>query len=739
MRNSTLLTAFFAAATAFAGELAVTNADFETVKEGKPEGWGWWSRTGAGSVEASSAEFHGGARSACLRHDGARDWAFSSTARFPVSDGQAFDISAWVRAKTGTVEFAAVAFSKGKVLSWDIGSARSGPQDKWVKLEARAEVQAPADQMYVRFTGESETLAWVDDVAIAPAAPQAPAAHRPKVEGYAKARVRERLGRGVIAVPAGNGKVYACWRLLDTDPADTVFNIYRAAAGGQAVKLNATPIRQTTDFLDSSAPAAEMLDYSVRPVLNGAEGEADSAATRAGETWRGYFSIPLLGDYTFQKAGIADLDGDGRLDFVIKQPADNIDPYEQYWQRSPGTYKLEACRHDGKPLWQYDMGFSIERGIWYSPYIVYDLDGDGKAEVACKAGVGDPRDKDGRAQSGPEYLVILDGLTGKERARTDWIPRDLFQSEGYNRASRNQLCIAYLDGKTPCLIVQRGTYGLMVAVAYEFHDNQLRELWRWDNKALGRNHRGQGAHWTQACDLDGDGRDEILLGSSVLDDNGDVLWSTGLGHPDHAYIGQHDPSRQGLLIYYGIETRQSRNSMCMVDAKTGSILWGHKEPTIHIHSTGLVADIDSAHPGAECYSGERDDKSKRWLRTCAGEVLSTEDMNLAPRAVYWDAGPQRALILGKKITKYKGAVLEPALEGGIVAVADILGDWREELITSVKGEMRIYSTTLPASCRRPCLMQDPLYRNNVACGAMGYYQIPMLSYDMASVGAAAGK
>jgi len=739
MRSSALFMAFLVASAAFAAELAVVNADFESVKEGKLEGWSWWSRTEKGSAKLDEAESHGGARSACLRHDGERDWAFSSTTRFSVADGQAFDISAWVRVRTGSVQFAAVTFSKGKVLSWDIGSARGDAQDKWVKLEARAEVEAPADKMYVRFTGEGATLAWVDDVAVVSAAPRAPVAPKPKVEGYAKERVRERLGRGVIAMPAGDGKVYASWRLLDSDPPDIAFNVYRAGAGGQPVRLNTEPIRQTTDFLDPSAPAGGMLEYSVRPLLNGVEGQAESAATRAVEKWRGYFGIPLLGDYTFQKVGIADLDGDGRLDFVIKQPADNIDPYEKFWQRSPGTYKLEAYRHDGKPLWQYDMGFSIERGIWYSPYIAYDLDGDGKAEVACKAGEGDPRDKDGRVQGGPEYLVILDGSTGKERARTDWIPRDLFRSEGYNLSSRNQLCVAYLDGKTPCLIVLRGTYGLMVAVAYEFHDNRLRELWRWDNKGLGRSYRGQGAHWTQACDLDGDGRDEVILGSCTLGSNGDVLWCTGLGHPDHAYIGKLDPSRPGLQIYYGVETHQPKNAMCMVDAKTGSILWGHNEPTIHIHSSGLASDLDPAHPGAECYSGERDDKTKRWLRTCAGEVLSTEDMGLAPRAAYRDASPQRALIRGRKITKYKGAALEPPLEGQIVAVADILGDWREELITSVKGEMRIYSTTIPASCRRPCLMQDPLYRNNVACGASGYYQVPMLSYDMASTGAAAGK
>jgi rhamnogalacturonan endolyase len=181
-----------------------------------------------------------------------------------------------------------------------------------------------------------------------------------------------------------------------------------------------------------------------------------------------------------------------------------------------------------------------------------------------------------------------------------------------------------------------------------------------------------------------------------------------------------------------METHHEKNSMCMVDAKTGTILWGHQEPTIHIHSTGLVSDLDPANPGAECYSGERDDKEKRWLRTCTGTVLGNDDWSLAPRAVYWDATPQRALLRGKKITKYKGATLEPQIEGSVVAVADVLGDWREEIITSVPGEMRIYVTPIPATDRRACLMQDPLYRNNIISAAMGYYQVPTLSYDMAS-------
>ena len=124
-----------------------------------------------------------------------------------------------------------------------------------------------------------------------------------------------------------------------------------------------------------------------------------------------YLGIPLSGDYDFQQVGVGDLDGDGALEYIIKQPNFNTDPYQQpgYWKPSTTTYKIEAYKLDGTMLWRYDMGWSIEAGIWYSPWVVYDVDGDGKAEVYCKGGEGDPRDEKGLVLTGPEYLVKLDG------------------------------------------------------------------------------------------------------------------------------------------------------------------------------------------------------------------------------------------------------------------------------------------------------------------------------------------
>ncbi len=627
------------AASCLAGGLEVSNASFEEADGTGALGWHWWSRTKAGSAVRTADEQHGLGHAICLSHDGPRDWAFSSDQRLPAKPGEAYLATAWAKVKKGGVTLAVVALQKGKTLSWDIGSAGAGVGDKWVKLEALAEVPQDCDQICLRFVGERETLAWVDDVGLQATEPPKPV-ERPRVEGYAKERVREKLDRGLVAVGGQDGTVHVGWRLLEGDAPTLAFDLYRSAGGEAPKKLNEQPITKTTDFVDASAAAGTEYAYTLREA-----GKADDLGKAIAKA--GYVSIRLQGDYTFQKVGIADLDGDGAYDFVLKQPNSNIDPYVNYWKRSGTPYQLEAYRSDGTFLWRHDLGWAIETGIWYSPYVVYDLDGDGKAEVAAKTGEGDPRDADGRVQAGPEHLTILDGLTGKPRAQIGWPSREPFakRANGYNYASRNQIGVAYLDGKTPCLIVERGTYNLIVVVAYEFHDGKLRELWRWTNEREPRRYWGAGAHWLHAADVDADGRDELLLGSFAVDDNGAALWATGLGHPDHAYIGDLDPDRPGLEVYFGVETRQQRNGMSMVDAATGKFLWGINKPTRHVHSNGLCSDIDPRFPGAECYSSDTDEKKHAsWslMHTAKGEVIEQDEVKgFGPRTVYWDADPQR--------------------------------------------------------------------------------------------------
>ncbi|HNQ91067.1 MAG TPA: silent information regulator protein Sir2 [Verrucomicrobiota bacterium] len=530
----------------------------------------------------------------------------------------------------------------------------------------------------------------------------------------------EHLDRGVVALPRSDGSVYVGWRLLASDPPDAAFNVYRAESAQAArTRLNARPITESCNLVDPTAGNGRPF-YTVERIGSGGS-EQPAAGVQAAAGPGDFVRLKLDGPCRAQKVGLADFDGDGRLDYLVKKPDFNTDPYQQpgYWKKSEDTYKLEAYRHDGTFLWRYDMGWAIEEGMWYSPIVVYDLDGDGKAEVFCKAGEGDPREPAGHVRSGPEYLVMLDGATGQVKQRRPWPNREGF--DDYNYYSRNLLGIAYLDGRRPHLIVERGTYKIIKVQAY---DPALALQWSWEASGEYQSYRGQGMHGMHAADVDEDGRDEIVIGSAVLDDHGKPLWNRRKGHPDACYVADVDPARPGLEIFYGIETGRQSNTVCLVEARTGTMLWGNPEITVHVHSQGMVGDIDPSHPGMECYAGEAKGGTNYWLYSAQGERLSDQSLGeLAPKAVFWLDGPTKVFIVGKTIYRWPREKIGE-IEGRIVAIADCLGDWREEVITALDGEVRIYSTTAPATSRRVCLMQDRLYRTDVAMQTMGYFYPP---------------
>jgi len=533
----------------------------------------------------------------------------------------------------------------------------------------------------------------------------------------------EKLDRGLIALERKDGSVFLSWRLLDTDSEDIMFIIKRRSSesAAEASVLTRSWPCVSTNYIDQSAGKGNTYIYEL---YESSKNKWPGEIRKLGEieikpTGRPnpYLSIPLNGDYDFQKVGIADLDGDGTYEYVIKQPNFNTDPYQQpgYWKKSTTTYKLEAYRSDGTMMWRYDMGWSIEAGIWYSPWIVYDVDGDGKAEVYCKAGEGDPRDEKGLVQTGPEYLVKIDGQTGRIVSKTAWLTRDGYPN--YNYYCRNFLTVAYLDGKTPSLIMQRGTYNLIKTKAI---DKDFNQIWYWESPQEKEKYHGQGSHGLITADIDADGRDELVIGAAVLDDNGNGLWTLEMGHPDVCYVADIDPANPGLEVFYGFETRQKTDGICVVDAKTGRKLWTHKEPTRHIHAQGMAADVLADSPGMEVYAGERDLK-KRWLYSAKGKLIEfTETGTLSPRALWWDADPQKEVIVSGAIRDWGGEAMQP-IQGRVIVVVDCLGDYREEVITSLKGELRIYTTTIPDSGRRVCLMQDHQYRLGITAQTMGYY------------------
>jgi rhamnogalacturonan endolyase len=541
--------------------------------------------------------------------------------------------------------------------------------------------------------------------------------------------------RGLVAVVTARKQVYLGWRLLGSDPANVAFNVYRSVDRGALEKLNAEPIRASTDFLDQTVSLTKSNYWLIKTVVKDTEtGAVNSTALPAKSEPQPYQALPLKGDYVFSKVGIADLDGDGKLDFVIKQPQQTSDP--GVWQLSTNTFKVEAYRHDGTFLWQRDLGWNIEQGVWWSPMIVADFDGDGKAEVALKTAPTDKvyRNEAGRILDGPEYLSVWDGMTGKDIARVDWPARGDIAEWGDNkgnRASRHLIGFAKLDGKRTSVLAMRGTYTKMLVDAYNLVGGKLENVWRWNGDNETPQVRGQGMHGVHAADVDGDGREEIILGAAVIDDTGKALWNLQMGHPDVCYVTDVIPANPGLEIAYGFETAQEKNGFCVVDAKTGKILWGCGHMTTHIHSQGLLADIDPKNPGMEFYGGEKFLKD-RWIYSATdGKLLSREDFGtLAPNPIYWDDSYVKPFLTKDgDIVKYKGAKLGK-IEGKVIAIADILGDWREEIITTVPGELRIYTTTIPATRRHVWLMEDPIYRNDVSHVSMGYLYPPQLTKPM---------
>jgi hypothetical protein len=569
---------------------------------------------------------------------------------------------------------------------------------------------------------------------------------KPKVEGYATQRVEEKLSRGLtVGKTADEKALHISWRLLKSDSENVQFNIYRYE-NGKEKKLNAKPITKTTDFVDTK-PVNGDVQYSIETVSG--KTKIKSEAVEVNFTTlknSNYFSIKL-NDSTVRagKLAVADLNGDGVYDYIVRTPHTNVDPGVAN-PNNGTTFKIEAYLSDGSFLWSYDLGESIEPGVWYSPFIAYDFDGDGKAEVALKTGADDFLKNDKfRVYAGSEYLTILDGMTGKELAKVDWCERN----DRYGnlvRQNRNQIGMAFLDGKTPYILAARGTYKLMVVDAWQFHDGKLVKAWRWDGDEENPVVRSQGSHNMVCGDVDGDGRDEILLGSCMLDDDGTLLWSAGLGHPDKIYLTDIDPARAGMEVFLALEPWHDNGyGVCVVDAATGKRIWGIGHKTFHV-GDGMVADIDASHAGLECFASEdsKGGSSDKYLLTAQGEKIgSNADVPPCRNWVWWDAGKTRQMITGdnsrwgaesrsegrsQAVSYWKGEKVAGGISGDILMIADITGDWREEIITALQGEIRIYYTNISATDRRVTLMQDNIYRSYVAERSQGYPQSPVTGY-----------
>jgi len=571
-------------------------------------------------------------------------------------------------------------------------------------------------------------------------------------------RQMEKLGRGVVALRKGDDAVYVGWRLLGTDPDNISFNLYRKSGSKKKVRVNKLPITKTTDFADTESDPGQINAYSVRPIINGAEQmESIPFLIPANDPVKGYLSIPLKtpDGYTPNDISAGDLDGDGEYEIILHQTGLAHDNSHNGYT-DPAIF--QAYRMDGTLLWEINLGKNIREGAHYTQFMVYDLDGDGLAEFACKTADGttdgkgkvigdamkDWRNANGKILSGPEYFTVFNGKTGEAMATTDYIP-GRGKTSGWggrggnggndndgNRVDRFTACIAYLDGKRPSIVMCRGYYGRTVLAAWDWRGGKLISRWVFDTKDGSSPYSGMGNHNLSVADLDNDGKDEIIYGSMCVDDNGKGLYTTGFRHGDAIHVSDLDPQHPGLEVFgvHEIEEGTKGPGAVLYDAKTGTVLWrGSEDEDV---GRGVAENIDPSLTGAQLwYSGSDgllDIKGKR-----VGEPPPSTNF-----LIWWDGDLSRELLDGNHIDKYKGGRLLTATgcvsnngsKANPALSADLTGDWREEVIfrTEDNRELRVYSTTIPSQHRLYTLMHDPQYRLSIAWQNVGYNQPPHTSF-----------
>jgi len=585
------------------------------------------------------------------------------------------------------------------------------------------------------------------------------------------ARQAEFLDRGVVAVQTDAG-VFVSWRLLGDESYRADFNLYR-----DGKKLNRKPLSDTTNYLDTAGQPSSI--YTVRRADDGGHGCSNhddhgdkdkGCAGGSAAVWQSsYLSIPLVkpadgatpaGEaYTYRAndASVGDLDGDGEYEIVLKwDPTNSKDNSQSGYT---GEVFVDALKLDGTLLWRVSLGRNIRAGAHYTQFMVYDFDGDGKAEVAMKTAdgttdargkvIGDPaadyRNTAGYVLDGPEFLTMFEGRTGKALATIDYLPPrgvvgDWGDTYG-NRVDRFLGGVAYLDGRRPSLIMSRGYYTRTVIAAWDWKNGAFKQRWVFDSNVAGAQYTGQGNHQLAVADVDNDGKDEIVFGAMTLDDNGTVLYSTNLGHGDALHVGDLDPERPGLEVFKVMESTSSPYGLAAWDAATGEILWG--KFTGRDTGRGMSADIDPRTAGDEMWSS-----TGGGLNTAKGLLISATPPSSINFGIWWDGDLSRELLdhTFDSVTRtgvgridkwdYEAGVAVPILvaegysnndtKGNPTLQADILGDWREEAIwhSQDSSELRLYTTTDPTSFKLRTLMHDPTYRLGVAWQNVAYNQPP---------------
>lgn len=568
-------------------------------------------------------------------------------------------------------------------------------------------------------------------------------------------RVMEQLNRGLVAVRLSTTQTYLSWRVLGGDPDDIAFNLYR-----NGEKITETPISENSNFIDNQYQASDI--YEVRTVIKGIEtGEKHQASI-----WSSNFlEIPLnrpagmtMPDnstctYSPNDASAGDVDGDGEFEIILKWEPSNAKDNSQGGYT--GNVYFDAYKMDGTHLWRIDLGKNIRAGAHYSQFVVADFDGDGKAELALKTAPGtkdasgeyismgpaatathtsDYRNSAGYILSGPEYFTVFSGETGLELDTELYDPqRGNVSSWGDNygnRVDRFLASAAWLDGVLPSIIMVRGYYTRAVVAAWDFRNGQLSKRWTYDSGNSNVGMFGQGNHNMSVGDVDNDGKDEILWGSAALDHDGKLLYRIGLGHGDAMHVSDMDPDRPGLEVFSVKESTGAAYGHTLHDGRTGQIIQGIHSGTDN--GRGCAANLLANTRGFEMWSASIPN-----VYNVNGSSVGSSKPAMNFR-IYWTGDLQSELLDGNTISKYlsgsifsasgcssnNGSKSTPSLS------ADILGDWREEVIfrTNDNTKLRIYTTTTYTPHKLYTMMHDDVYRNAIAWQNGAYNQPPHAGY-----------
>lgn len=566
--------------------------------------------------------------------------------------------------------------------------------------------------------------------------------------------VVENLDRGISAISTGSGMMVS-WRFLADDSDNSIFKLYRNNA-----LIYTSNAGNATCYLDKDGKSTDT--YKVETVESATVVSSDTCAMQSGSNYLEVkLDVPKAQTsgitYSPNDCTVGDVDGDGQYELFVKWDPSNSKDNSQ--KGKTDKVFIDCYKIDGTKLWRIDLGVNIRAGAHYTQMLVADYDLDGLAEMVCKTadgtvdGVGnvigdsskDYRNSNGYILSGPEYYTLFEGSTGKALDTVDYNPgRGTVSKWGDsygNRVDRFLGAVAYLDGVKPSAVTVRGYYTRMTACAYDVVNKKLVQKWYFDTgNDKTKPGYGDGNHNCMPADVDNDGKQEIVLGATCLDDDGSVLWCLNTGHGDAMHLGDLLPDRNGLELWICHEDKPY--GVSLVDASNGKTIF-HKDGDA---DTGrcCAANVWTGNDGAEFWGLGNDvfDGSGNTLscRRPAVNFLS-----------YWDGDLEREILDGytdkpATISKMKndgtlttilstdGAYTCNTTKGTPCLSADIFGDWREELIVraSDSKSLRIYCTPYETDYRITTLMHDPQYRNQVAGQNISYNQPPHTSFYLAS-------